>query len=188
MKKLKTIFWIILLVLLSAPAGFITIFTEKPLTPRSEYLMILIIGMLATIIFIGAMSLIPYFILKKQKSEYAFTRTLQFYSFFVFAMLAVGVYKLPDAVQERDREEFVSYYEPQFNKIIKEKINSELDTTKIDLVKSDEIQFCMFSNFRYNSELTDKVRGAANRKQFILNDPEMKAMFENCVGLYAEKE
>ncbi len=165
MKKLKTIIWIVVLVLLSAPAGFVTIFTEQPFTPRSEYMLIFIVGAIANIILIGGLSLIPYFILKKNHSDFAVKRALQCYSFFIIAMLAVGVYKLPEATKTRDHYEFWDSYKPQFTKIITRKIESDFKgAKKMDEVQLDGITFCMSMKMEDNDLLTDKLIGATNRE------------------------
>jgi|GEM_PF-6247764 len=185
MKKLKLYSWIGLLFVLSVPAGFLTILTEKPYTPRSEYLFILIGGTIAVTIVVGSLSLIPFFILRKQNRELAFKRALQCYTFFAVALIAVASFKYPEAMKKRDRYHFSLYYEPIFEKIIVEELEAEKDQLPASVLKNkDVISVCILSEIQFNDQLIDKLRTEKDPESFFVNDPEIKQIKKDCIELY----
>lgn len=185
MKNLKLFFWILLAFVLSIPAGFLTILTEKPYTPRSEYLLILIGGTIAVTIVVGSFSLIPFFLLRKQNKELALKRALQCYTFFVLAMIALASYKYPEAMKERDRYHFSLYYEPQFEQIIFEELESQSDQLPASVLKHKrEISVCVLSEIQFNEKLIDKLRNEKDPESFFVNDPKIKQIKKDCIDLY----
>jgi len=185
MKKLKLYSWIITLLALSVPAGFLTILTEKPYTPKSEYLLILIVGTIACILVVGSFSLIPYFILKRQKSDLALKRALQCYTFFGLALIAVASFKFPEAMKERDRYHFSLYYEPQFKQILLEELEAQTARLSDSVLKhKEEICFCVLSEVQFNEQLIDKLRTEKDPESFFVNDPKIKQIKKDCIDLY----
>jgi len=185
MKKLKLYFWILLLFVLSVPAGFLTILTEKPYTPKSEYLLILIVGTIGVTIMVGSLSLIPFFILRKQNKELAFKRALQCYTFFAVAMIAVASFKYPEAMKERDRYHFSLYYEPIFKGIILDELEAEKDQLPASVLENKEVvSVCILSKIQFDDQLIDKLRTEKDPELFFVNDPKIKQIKKECIDLY----
>lgn len=185
MKKLKLYLWILLLFVLSVPAGFLTIITEKPYTPKSEYLLILIGGTIAVTIVVGSLSLIPFFILRKQNRNLAFKRALLCYTFFAVALIAVASFRYPEAMKKRDRYHFSLYYEPVFEKIILEELETEKDQLPASVMKNQEvISVCILSKIRYDDQLIDKLRTEKDPESLFVNDPKIKQIKKDCIDLY----
>lgn len=185
MNKLKLYAWIFLLFLLSVPAGFLTILTEKPYTPKSEYLFILIGGTIAVTIVVGSLSLIPYFILKKHNREIALKRALQCYTFFALAMIALGSYNYPEAMKERDRYHFSLYYAPVFEKLVMETIEAGEEILPASVAeKREEFCFCMIHEMEYNDQLIGKLRRGKDPEDLFYHDPEVKKIKKHCIDLY----
>ena len=181
MKKLKRYSWILALFLLSVPAGFLTILTEEPSTPKSEYLLILIGGTLAVTIVVGSLSLIPYFVLRKQNKDTALKRALQCYTFFALALIAVGSYKFPEAMRKRDRYHFSLYYTPVFQEIIlKEGLPASV------LKNQGVFCFCITNGIESNEQLIGKLKRGKDPEDLYYHDPEIKKIKKDCIDLYKE--
>ncbi len=185
MNKLKLYVWILFIFLLSIPAGFLTILTEKPYTPKSDYLFILIGGTIAVTIVVGSLSLIPYFVLRKQNSEVALKRALQCYTFFALALIAVGSYNYPEAMRKRDHYHFSLYYKPLFEKIILEEMEAEKDQLPAAAFKNKEVvSTCILLEIQNNDQLIDRLRIEKDPETFFATDPEIKRIKKDCIDLY----
>lgn len=185
MTKLKLYSWILLIFLLSIPAGFLIILTEKPYTPKSEYLFILIGGTIAVTIVVGSLSLIPFFILRKQNSDLALKRALQCYTFFALALIAVASFKYPEAMRKRDRYHFSLYYQPVFEKIITKSIEAGEEMLPVSIVKNrEEFCFCIIREMESNDQIIEKLRMGKDPEDLYHNDPEVKKIKHDCIDLY----
>lgn len=187
MKKLKLYGWILVLFLLSIPAGFLTILTEQPYTDKSDYPLLLIVGTIGVTIFVGSLSLIPYFVLKRQHSDYALKRAMQCYTFFAMALIAVAVYKFPEAMKKRDRFHFSLYYEPIFQEMYMKELEPEKDVLPASVWKNrKELGFCITNEMEQNDVLMDELRTEENLEDFFKNDPEVKKIKNHCLDMYKE--
>nr|WP_294859802.1 hypothetical protein [uncultured Fluviicola sp.] len=185
MKKLKLYFWILLLFVLSVPAGFLTILIEKPYTPKSEYLFILIGGTIAVSIVVGSLSLIPFFVLRKRNKDLALKRALQCYTFFAVALIGVASFKYPEAMKERDRYHFSLYYEPLFEKILLEEIEEKKNQLPASVLEhKEEISTCILFEIQFNDRLIDKLRTENDPEAFFVNDPKIRQIKKDCIDLY----
>ncbi|WP_341907461.1 hypothetical protein [Fluviicola taffensis] len=185
MKRGKLYLWILILFLLSIPAGFLTILTEQPYTPKSEYLLILIVGTFGVTIFVGSLSLIPYFVLKRNHSDYALKRALQCYTFFALALIAVATFKYPEAMKKRDRFHFSLYYEPIFKKIITKSIEAGEEVLPASIMKNREaFCFCIINKMEYNDQIIEQLRMGKDPEDLYYTDPEVKKIKHDCVDLY----
>jgi hypothetical protein len=185
MEKLKLYSRILAAFVLSIPAGFLIILVEEPYTPKSDYLFILIGGTIAVTIAVGSLSLIPFFILRKQNKSMAFKRALQCYTFFAVALIAVGSFQYPEAMRKRDRYHFSLYYEPIFEEILFEELEAESDQLPIAVLKNKEIiSVCVMSQIRHNEQLIDKLRIEKDPEGFFVTDSEIKQIKKDCIDLY----
>jgi hypothetical protein len=187
MKKTHLYLWILLLVLLSVPAGFLTIITEEPYTPGSEYWFTIIGGTIACSIVVGSLSLIPFFVLRRQNSKLALKRGLQCYTFFVLALIAVASFRFPEAMKKRDRYHFSLYYAPIFEKIIKKTIEAGGEVLPAPIRNNrEEFCFCIINEIEQNDQLIEKLRKGKKPEDLYYNDPEVKKIKHYCVELYKE--
>lgn len=185
MKKTKLYSWILLLIPLTVLAGFLTAITEKPYTPKSEYVVILVAGTIACILVIGGLSLIPYSILKRNHSDYALKRALQCYTFFVLAIIGVGAYKYPEAMRRRDRYHFSLYYQEEFENIALEELEMEKDKLPASVWKEREVvSFSIVMEIQDNDQLIEKLKRGKDPEDMYKHDPKVQKIKKEIIDLY----
>jgi hypothetical protein len=187
MKKIKLYSWIFLLIILSVPAGFLTILTEKPYTPESEFILILIVGTIGTMFAVGGLSYIPYYVLKKNHSDYALKRALQCYTFFTLAMIGVAFYKYPEAMRKRDRYYFSMYYQEEFEKMALDELAMEMDQLPASVWKERKvISFSIVTEIQYNDHLIEKLKKGKDPEYLYKHDPEVQKIKKEIIDLYRD--
>lgn len=182
MKKLKIILSIAFLFVLSVIVGFMTEFNNKPLTPRSEYPILLITGTLAVMIVLGFMFWGVYAFCKKQEIGDPFKIAFWVYAFFGFCLFGIGAYQFKDSVNKRDNYEFLEFYAEEIEMLSYESADLELDRQHIKDEKTiGEVEQSVYSSFRFNTEYAELMRKSGSLETFFMTNPKVKEEVRFCI-------
>lgn len=96
--KLRNVGWMVLLIILSIPVGYIYMVVNDKMIVIQEYLINIIAGGISTLIILGTISFITYKILKYKEHHDPSKIALIVYTAFLFILFITSVFQYNDAV------------------------------------------------------------------------------------------
>lgn len=185
-QKVKNLFWLLVLFSLSIMGGFLTIFVEQPYTPRTDYLFLLIMGTIITILTVGGISFGIYKLLQRMGIEPAGKNAFRTYGILVLILTLLGFYKFEGALEKRDKYEFMQFFKPELKRIMDQKFEEYPDSVKSKLsTNKSHFERCIEMGIEENMDLIKKLRASSDKKTVIYTDKNFKSIEKECIELYS---
>lgn len=183
-RKLRNISWIAFLAAFSFPTGYMVLYVDDKMFNREEFVMNFILGGIACSIVLGILTAIIYIISRKMKSNDAAKPALIVCSVLMLLLLITYAFKMPEAIKEKDRWEFMSGSRETIISVFKKQIEEMPAPLSKQQGYADDVSSCIFWRMELNDELVDKLRAAPDPKAFLLQSPDVKKVVEECVEIY----
>ncbi|MEO5642720.1 MAG: hypothetical protein ABIQ40_18445 [Bacteroidia bacterium] len=185
-RLLRNIFWILGLLILCVPAGYFIAFIEDKRFVPSEFVMNLILGGIAMAVVLSVFCLPVYIVLKVRGAADPLKPTLRVFSVLVILLLIVAGIRMPSAIKERDRKDFLEDLKETLTTTYTKKI-SEMPDAPAELKEhAQEVAICIYYEIKSNEELVDQMMTTPDPKNFTATSPEIKKMVEKCFSLYMD--
>ena len=144
---------------------------------------IIISGIAGCIVF-GTISTIIYVILKNRTVNDPARPALLVSTVLMVLMLIIFSFRMPAAIKERDRREFMRGFRESLTKTFTRKIQEMPDTPSEIKEHVDEICVCLYYKLESNDALVDELIADPDPLTFATRSPAMKKITEECMALY----
>lgn len=182
-RKLRNIAWIAFLAAFSFPTGYMVAYVDDKMFVRNEFVMNFILGGIACSIVLGILTAIIYIISRRMKANDPAKPALLTCTVLMLLMLITYAFKMPEAIKEKDRWEFMSGFRETIISVFKQQIAEMPTPLSKQEGYADDVSTCIFWRIEQDDELVDKLRAAPDPKTF-LQSPEVKKVVEECVEIY----